>query len=333
MTKIILLAFVFLAVSCVRGKDHPVPVNPNASKEARELLDFLYNQQGKHTLSGVHNYPEHLTVYSDSFKSITGSYPVIWGSDLSSIGRGYYDRQKVIDEAIRQYRKGSVITLMCHQARPYEAEPVDFRKSVQGEFSDEQWLELVTPGTEMNRKWLGKADTLAFFLKQLRDEHIPVLWRPYHEMNGVWFWWGNRRGPDGFRKLWAMMYDRFVNYHKLDNLIWVWNSNAPRDWKNDEAYDYSLFYPGDSLVDILAADVYKYDFKQSHHDDLLKLANGKLIALGEVGKAPAPGILDAQPGWSWFMIWANFVWRQNNPDSLRNLVASPRVLTLEDLKH
>ncbi len=257
---------------------------------------------------------------------------MIWGSDLSSIGDSYFDRQDVIDEAIRQYHQGSIITLMSHQARPYEAEPVDFKESVQGEFSDAQWKELVTPGTEMNIKWTGKIDTLASFLKQLREEHIPVLWRPYHEMNGIWFWWGNRRGPDGFRKLWSMMYHRFVDHHHLDNLIWVWNTNAPRDWENDQAYAYDLFYPGDSLVDVLAADVYKYDFKRSHHDDLLRLANGKLIALGETGRAPSPEILDEQPQWSWFMIWSTFVWAKNDPDSLRALAASPRVLNLEDVR-
>ncbi|HYW97343.1 MAG TPA: glycosyl hydrolase, partial [Bacteroidales bacterium] len=294
MTKLLLITLSLLTMACARQPSHPEPVNPDASPEARELLDFLYSLNGKYTLSGVHNYANHLSVYSDSFNAITGHRPAIWGSDLSSIGSSYFDRQKVVDEAVRQYRMGSIITLMSHQARPYEHEPVDFRESVQGPFSDEEWTELVTPGTEMHTRWLGKIDSLAFFLKELQEEHIPVLWRPYHEMNGIWFWWGDRKGPEGFRKLWAMMYHRFVNYHKLDNILWVWNTNAPRDWKDDEAYAYDLYYPGDSLVDILAADVYKNDFKLSHHDDLLKLANGKLIALGEVGIAPTPEILDQQ---------------------------------------
>ena len=56
---------------------------------------------------------------------------------------------------------------------------------------------------------------------------MPVLWRPYHEMNGDWFWWGKKTGPSGHRALWRMMYDRFVNYHGLNNLLWVWNANAP----------------------------------------------------------------------------------------------------------
>ena len=68
-----------------------------------------------------------------------------------------------------------------------------------------------------------------------------------------------------------MMYDRYTNYHQLNNLIWVWNANGPRDKKNDEASDYHLFCPGNENVDILAADIYHNDYKQSHHDQLLDL--------------------------------------------------------------
>jgi mannan endo-1,4-beta-mannosidase len=83
-------------------------------------------------------------------------------------------------------------------------------------------------------------------------------------MNGVWFWWCNQKGENGFPELWRMMFKYFTEYHHLNNLIWVWNTNAPRDITSDEAYDYTLFYPGDDYVDVLAADVYRNDYKQSH---------------------------------------------------------------------
>jgi mannan endo-1,4-beta-mannosidase len=127
------------------------------------------------------------------------------------------------------------------------------------------------------------------------------------------------------------MYDRYVNHHKLNNLIWVWNTNAPRDWKDDEAYAYELFYPGAEYVDILAADVYKNDFKQSHHDQLVELGKGKLIALGEVGNLPTPEIIEQQPQWSWFMCWAHFPWAYNTREIVKTLYNSPRVLTLDEV--
>ena len=75
-----------------------------------------------------------------------------------------------------------------------------------------------------------------------------------------------------------------MNHHKLNNLIWVWNANAPRLLPNDEAWAYEDYFPGLECVDVLAADVYHHDYKQSHHDELVKLGEGKVIALGEVGK-------------------------------------------------
>jgi mannan endo-1,4-beta-mannosidase len=148
----------------------------------------------------------------------------------------------------------------------------------------------------------------------------------------MWFWYGKRPGQDGIQKLWEMMFDRYVNYHQLNNLIWVWNANAPRDWKDDEAEAYHFFYPGNEYVDILAADVYKNDFKQSHHDELLELGKGKLIALGEVGQLPTPAILEQQAQWSWFMCWARFPWTDNTLDAVQNLYNDERVATLNETK-
>jgi hypothetical protein len=68
-----------------------------------------------------------------------------------------------------------------------------------------------------------------------------------------------------------MTFDRMVNYHRLDNLIWVWNANAPNGKNAGPYYD---FYPGAQYVDILAADIYG-EFEQSHHDDPIELAKGK----------------------------------------------------------
>jgi mannan endo-1,4-beta-mannosidase len=127
-----------------------------------------------------------------------------------------------------------------------------------------------------------------------------------------------------------MMFDRFVNYHKLNNLIWVWNTNAPRQLINDEAYAYEDYFPGLDCVDVLAADVYHSDYRQSHHDELVTLGKGKLIALGEVGEVPTPDVLARQPMWTWFMIWGNFVNTHNTPQQIRALYSYPRVVTHED---
>jgi len=150
-------------------------------------------------------------------------------------------------------------------------------------------------------------------------------------MNGVWFWWCNHPGEDGFKKLWIMMYNYFTHHHKLNNLLWVWNTNAPRDIPNDEAFDYELFYPGSEYVDVLAADVYRQDYKQSHHDDLLELGGGKLIALGEIGQLPTVEQYEAQKMWSWLMTWGYFIERWNTPEMVHAIYDHPQTLTLDKL--
>ncbi len=329
MKNIHLFFLAIVIVSCNAKPEHPRPVNPNATKEARELLSYLYSIEGTSILSGQHNYGNELLRSTDSVKSITGVYPAIWGSDMLPLGKGERDTgQEVVDEAIHQYEKGSIITLMYHQVKPFDHDSLGFQHSVKGRVTDEQWQEIITPGTPYNTMLIEKIDKVAGYLKQLQERNIPVLWRPYHEMNGIWFWYGDRKGEDGFAKLWKIMYDRYVDYHKLNNLIWVWNANGPRDWENDQAYDYQLYYPGDEYVDILAADIYKNDYKQSHHDQLLELGQGKPIAIGECGVLPSWQIIDQQPQWTWFMTWAGFIWRENHPDSVRALYHYDKVMNL-----
>lgn len=318
-----------LLISC--GKTTEInyqPVNPDATKEARDLLNYLYSIQGRYILSGQHNYDHELLRSTDSVKAINGKIPAIWGADFL----GATNRQKLVDQAVIQHNQGNIITLMYHQVKPFDHDSLGFQRSVKGRVSDEEWQQIVTPGTPYHEMLLEKLDNVAGYLKQLQDKNIPVLWRPYHEMNGIWFWYGDRKGPEGFQKLWKIMYDRYVQHHQLNNLIWVWNANAPRDWENDQAYDYELYYPGNEYVDVLAADIYKNDYKQSHHDQLLDLGKGKLIAIGECGVLPTPKIIEQQTEWAWFMDWARFIWTANDPEDVKALYRSPKVLTLDEIK-
>ncbi len=73
-------------------------------------------------------------------------------------------------------------------------------------------------------------------------------------MNGQWFWWGDKKGKDGYQALWRNMYFYFVKHHKLNNLIWVWNANA---LVNPKIGDYYQYFPGLDVVDVLATDFYK----------------------------------------------------------------------------
>ena len=294
-----LLIFILWCGSLISaaGADQAIePVTPNASPEARALLELLHQTSGKYTFTGQHNFPNTKDRNSQFAARYFGKRPVIWSTDWGFAKQGdtdsYLARPDIVQEAKRQHQMGSLVTICWHAVPPTANEPVTFRPepgaasnalaSVQGRLLDEQFKDLLTPGTELHKRWLAQVDAIATHLKELQKAHVPILWRPYHEMNGDWFWWGGRQGQYSTRALYRQLFDRLVKYHKLDNLIWVWSVDRP----NKPEMQFSNYYPGDEYLDVLALDVYGSDFKLSYYDDLVALSKGKPVVLGEVGNPP-----------------------------------------------
>ncbi len=327
---LLLSVFSLIAFSFGEAGDSIKPVTPNPSPEAVALLNYIYSISGKHTLAGQHCNPLYGSVRLAGIQKMTKKYPAVFGQDFGFSEPGTWDginyRQQIVDEAIRRYSEGFIITIMWHAVRPIEDEPVDFLQSVEGKLTDKQWQELITPGTIINERWKSQVDVIAWFLKQLKYAGVPVLWRPYHEMNGDWFWWGKKDGDDGYKKLWKMLFDRLVNFHGLNNLIWVFDANELRE--NVDPYE--KYFPGQDVVDILAADIYKNGFSQNDYDKLLSIAGNKPIAMGEVGMVPTPEILRSQPRWTWFMAWGEGGGYQAY-QSMKTLYECDEVLTLDKL--
>jgi mannan endo-1,4-beta-mannosidase len=331
-TRLGLLLGLALGASALPAADLPsTPVTPNPSPEARDLLAFIYGLSGKHTLAGQHGNPLVGSIRLVNVYGRTRRYPALFGQDFGFSAPGTWDginfRQQIVDEAIRRHSEGFVITLMWHAVRPTEDEPVTFPDSVQGELTDEEWRALITPGTPIHERWKSQVDVIAWHLRQLRDAGVPVLWRPYHEMNGEWFWWGQKPGDGGYKKLYRMLFERLAVFHGLNNLVWVWNANEVRE----KVDPYEAYYPGHDVVDILATDVYQKGFAADDYEQLLAVAKDKPIALGEIGKAPTPEILRQQPRWTWFMSWGEPDGFWTDRDALPTLYASDEVLTLDEL--
>jgi mannan endo-1,4-beta-mannosidase len=307
----------------------PDPVNPHATPEARALLAYLSSISGKATLTGQHNYPNEGSRWTDLAYDLTGKYPGLFGQDFGfSAGNdkdSVLSRPAMIEEAERQYRNGAVIALTWHEVRPTDDEPVTFRDSVQGHLTDYEWQELLTPGSPLNTRWCAQVDVVAGYLRQLRDEHVPVLFRAYHEMNGNWFWWTGRPGKDGSAALYRQLFDRFVNLHHLDNLVWVWNVNAP----GGNAGPIADYYPGPQFADLVTMDIYG-EFKQEYYDSMVELAAGKPIALAEVGALPAPEVFDRQPRWTYFMTWSEWIHSANSQELANAVYHAPRMLNRDD---
>jgi mannan endo-1,4-beta-mannosidase len=315
------------------------PVSKNASPEAKALLKFFYSISGQYILTGQHNYPNVKGRNTKFAAEYIGKTPVIYSTDWGFAKDGntdsYLARQDIVDEAIRQNKLGAIVTICWHAVPPTANEPVTFQPlpgfdssalaSVQGKLLDQQFKDILTPGTPLYKHWCAQVDSIAVYLKKLQDAHVPILWRPYHEMNGDWFWWGGRQGEYSTIRLYRQLFDRLVNHHKLNNLIWIWSVDRP----STPPRKFSNFYVGNEYLDILALDVYGSDFNQNYYDSLLALSNGKPVVLGEVGNPPTPDILKRQPKWGYYVIWAGMV-RNTLKKQYEILFNDSHVLCLED---
>ena len=306
------------------------PVNPDATPAARSLLHEIDSVSGHETLSGQHNFPNTVSRYSDRVYELTGHYPAVFGQDFGfSAGEdkdSTLGRASMIQEVIRQYRAGSVIALTWHCVRPTEDEPVTFREGILSHLSDWEFQQVLTPGTDLNKRWARQVDVIAGYLQELQAAGVPVLFRPYHEMNGNWFWWGGRPGPKGTAALYRQIYDRYVHLHHLNNLIWVWNVNSP----SVNAGPVDQYFPGAAYADIVSMDIYG-TFDKAYYESMIALAGeSKPIALAEVGAMPSLKVLSEQPRWAYMMMWSGMAESSNSPTQLQEIFHAPNVIDRND---
>lgn len=275
-------------------------------------------------LTGQQNFPEDLARCSERVCELTGRFPAIFGQEF---GHADFDgrRARMIVEAERQDKLGAVSALTWHAPRPVESGPVSYEEAVLRKLTDEQWASLLAPGSDIYQRWVVQVDEIAGYLRQLQQAQVPVLFRPYHEMNSQWFWWGGRPGLRGSAALYRQLYERYVRVHRLNNLVWVWNVNAP----GGNAGPIAPYYPGPEYVDIVSMDNYRR-LRRCHYDQMLAIAGNKPIALAEVGRVPRLEVLKRQPRWTYFMIWRGFEEDANSPEHLRSVFRAPNVLNRGD---
>ena len=260
--------------------------NKEASPEAVALYRYIIDMFGKKILSGQ--------MYSgwgfDEFKYVynaTGKYPAIKGLDF--IQESLNDT--VTQEAADWWKSGGIVTIMWHMGAPGIGEGYENSKK---EINIDNCFQ---PGTVEYKVFWDELKRKADLLERLKIAHVPVLWRPFHELNGNWFWWG-KQGPEKFKKLWTSMYDYFVNKRKLTNLVWVLCYTG----KPDVAW-----YPGDQYVDIAGADTYNVgDSAMPAMYQAVKNITGTRVPITyhECGVPPNPdSCLSKGTLWSWWMEW------------------------------
>lgn len=292
-----------------------------------EVLDFLYSISGKKTLAGQHNKEPNAepTKWTDYVFETTGKYPALWSGDFLFQQENIDQRWTMIHEAQRQYEAGALINLMWHACPPDEGEPCGWDPGLlNAQLDDNQWNELLTDGTVLNKNWKKRMDDIGVYLQYLEDNGVVVLFRPLHEMNQGKFWWGGRPGPDGTAKLYRMTHDYFTDTLGLGNIIWVWDMQ-------DLSRDFEAYNPGNDYWDVFAFDVYDKGYDASWYNYILPIAGDKPMAIGECAQLPDAAVLESQPRWIFFMPWAELVKESNTTQQIIDLYRNPRVLTRDEM--
>lgn len=167
-------------------------------------------------------------------------------------------------------------------------------------------------------------DAIAHQLKRLDEADVPVLFRPLHEPEGAWFWWG-AQGPAPFKQLWDLIYDRITRVHNIHNLVWVCNTADP-NW-----------YPGNDKCDIATVDHYAeagdHGALEGKYQSLKQVTQGeRVLALAEVGSIPDPEEQASKSiPWAFWMTWNDeFIkdGKHNSREFLKSTFSNPRVVTM-----
>lgn len=319
------------------------PVNPNATDEAISLKHFLVKNFGKTTFAG--QFQSQDKRYTDSssdiayIKKITGKYPAIYGNDLINYSPSRVEHgasSNTVEDAISYYKnEHGIITLTWHWNAPTDLPNTDDQPWWSGFYTRATNFDIAYvldhPESDRYALLIRDIDAIAVQLKKFQDEKIPILWRPLHEAEGTWFWWG-AKGPEACVKLWHLLYDRLTNYHQINNLLWVWtttDSPSALDW-----------YPGDEYVDILGVDIYlengDYSVSSTMFDNLRNLFEGKkLLTMSENGTIPDPDKLFTQKAyWSYFCTWVGDFIKDgvhNTTEHIRSVYNHENITTVDEL--
>lgn len=297
-----------------------------ASQEATNLYNNLAGLSGKAVLVGHQDALAYGIGWADeAFRSdindVCGDFPAIFGWDLGHIGEENnidgVPFARMQQWAVDAYNKGGINTYSWH---------IDNLASGGNAWDTSPCVNKILPGGEQHDTFLLKLDLVAEFFSSLKNENgdmIPLIFRPWHEMNGGWFWWGSKScTPDEYRDLYQFTVDYLRNVKNLHNIIYAYSPDV-----FGSAEEYLAFYPGDEYVDVLGVDDYRYmKSKQELPQtiamleilDKLAAERSKLFAITETGLETIP-----DPEWftgvvlqalsanastvrtSWILFWRN----------------------------
>jgi mannan endo-1,4-beta-mannosidase len=289
------------------------PTDPLASKETVALYNNLKRLVNKGIMFGHQDALAYGVNWKyqpgrSDVKELVGDYPAVYGWELGNLEYNYphnldsvpFDKMK---EFIKEgYQRGGVITLSWHNDNPLNGQSA--WDTTHG------GVAAVLPGGmrhEMYQKWLDNVANFIGGLKGKNGEAIPVLFRPYHELTGNWFWWcQNTNTPTEYKLLWRYTVDYLRNVREIHNVLYVYNTAG--DFNSRE--EFLEYYPGDDVVDMVSFDAYQHG-DPTKDSSFLKGVDRRLGILTELAKEKAKIPALAETGYEripYAQWWTNTLW-------------------------
>ncbi|RNL55802.1 glycoside hydrolase family 26 protein [Pedobacter jejuensis] len=313
-------------------------IDTKATLQTKNLYKNLNKLSGKEVLFGHQDALAYGVGWKyqngrSDIKDLTGEYPAVFGWDVSGLenskkqnidGVPFAKMQQYIKKA---YDLGTINTLSWHMDNPANGKTSWDTSSVA--------VKSILPNGSKHLLYKSWLDKFAVFVKTLKGtdgKSIPILFRPFHENGGGWFWWGTKScAPKEYIALWRFTVNYLRDKKQLHNLIYVFN---PCDFKSEK--EYLERYPGNEFVDVLSFDSYQYggiEKGESFKLDLIekltiqnKIAkeHKKLSAIAETGLVEIP-----DPNWwtnvfakvieankpSYVLFWRNAGYREKEKDN------------------
>ncbi|NHF59478.1 hypothetical protein FK220_009010 [Flavobacteriaceae bacterium TP-CH-4] len=327
MQKILLLSGLLLFIGCVpkdtvetlpnientEGSNTNDLLNPPGidsevlflDRSKRQLLayfdELVKNEQlivGQHCGNGPDDMTTYYNRYVDMLADISGRHVGLMGADLGFFPSSDYPVQSLIDH----WNQGGLVTLSWHADNPFVEGYNVYWNTVENKGKIN--LKSLLKGEVQTKAWINyrtELDQIAGALQKLQDAGVTVIWRPFHEMNGDFFWWGinaynnQQTNEADFIALWRDLYHTLTFDYGLDNLIWVY-SVIPYQYWNAEV---TTFYPGNEVVDLVGMDFYGSSPDFPDYKALKSL--GKTLVLSESGP-----LEDGYGNWN-MMQWADML--------------------------
>lgn len=315
MKKLAFISFMILAVTACTApqKSTMKPADANAAEETRVLLNLLQKNLDKGIMFGhqddlCYGRSWHYPDGESDVKKVCSDYPAITGVELGHIELDSLCSLdsvpfKYITEVVNKVNAyGGIVTVSWHQNNPLTG-------GTSWDVSSDSVVMSILPGGVNHEKYVLWLERLAALLETFKDDNgkpIPVIFRPYHEHTGNWFWWGQDHcTPEQYITLWRFAFNYLCNTKGLHNLLFAYSPSG--DFKNSN--EYLEKYPGDEYVDILGFDSYQFadslkqqfiDQVSSRLDTLTSIAekHNKIPALTETG-------FEQIPDSTW---WTGVVW-------------------------